>query len=64
MSSDLVDANALSEVEGDDFLPPINQWINYSVIMVLGVLWVAGAITAFIKYNVIVQAPSFLRTGR
>lgn len=51
----------LRPVKADDYLPPVNRWMLWSGVVLVGGCGVAIALAAVIRYNVTVKADATLR---
>lgn len=52
---------ALRPVKADDYVPPVNRWIAWSGLVLVGGFGVAIALASVIRYNVTVKADATLR---
>lgn len=48
-------------IDSADFLPPISPWISLTGICLVGTVGCAGALSSWVKYNVIVKAAGTVR---
>lgn len=52
---------ALRPVKVDDYVPPVNRWMMWSGVVLVGGFGVAIALASLVRYNVTVKAPATLR---
>ncbi|MBI4781732.1 MAG: HlyD family efflux transporter periplasmic adaptor subunit [Oscillatoriophycideae cyanobacterium NC_groundwater_1537_Pr4_S-0.65um_50_18] len=55
------DLEPLSDVQTQDFLPPLSGWVKFGGLFVIGTIATAVAISSIAQYRVTVKAPAVIR---
>ncbi|MBI4781657.1 MAG: HlyD family efflux transporter periplasmic adaptor subunit [Oscillatoriophycideae cyanobacterium NC_groundwater_1537_Pr4_S-0.65um_50_18] len=55
------DAEALPDVQTQDFLPPLSSWMKFGGLFVIGTIAAAIAVSSVAQYRVTVKAPAVIR---